>query len=155
MTSAGYFAVNFVELAGLDHIFAQLWKEYSLSDSRYLTQDSFLVCMEGITAFAWGPLSFLCAWAIVKDHPIRFPLQLIISLGQIYGNLLYYGTCFFSERVLEIIYCRPESFYFWWYYFFCNFIWIMIPVPLLIQSIWETVGAFAKVQAAEKAKKKA
>lgn len=31
-------------------LFGQLWKEYALSDSRYLTSDPFVLCMETITA---------------------------------------------------------------------------------------------------------
>ena len=46
----GYFAVNYKTLAGGQTLFAQLWKEYSLSDSRYLTSDAFLVYMESVTA---------------------------------------------------------------------------------------------------------
>lgn len=34
----------------MDTLFAQLWKEYTLSDSRYLTLDVFTVCVETITA---------------------------------------------------------------------------------------------------------
>lgn len=30
-------------------LYAQLWKEYSLSDSRYLTSDAFTVSVEAIT----------------------------------------------------------------------------------------------------------
>jgi hypothetical protein len=41
---------NFRDLAGGQLLFAQLWKEYSYSDSRYLTQDPFVLCMETITA---------------------------------------------------------------------------------------------------------
>ncbi|KAF4461721.1 hypothetical protein FALBO_11480 [Fusarium albosuccineum] len=151
----GYFALNFVDMAGKNDLFGQLWKEYSLSDSRYLTQDSFLVCMESITAFLWGPMSFMCAYCIVESHPMRHPLQLIISLGQLYGDILYYGTCTFSKFVFEKVYCRPESFYFWAYYFFCNFIWIVIPFVLLVASVTAIAGAFAKVQAMEKGKKQA
>lgn len=33
----------------MDTLFAQLWKEYTLSDSRYLTLDVFTVCVETIT----------------------------------------------------------------------------------------------------------
>jgi cholestenol delta-isomerase len=46
----GYFAYNFRRMGGMQDIFGQLWKEYSLSDSRYLTQDAFVLCMETITA---------------------------------------------------------------------------------------------------------
>lgn len=46
----GYFAVNFRSMGGQQDLFGQLWKEYSLSDSRYLTQDAFVLCMETVTA---------------------------------------------------------------------------------------------------------
>lgn len=46
----GYFAYNFRHMAGMQDLFAQWWKEYSLSDSRYLTQDAFVLCMETVTA---------------------------------------------------------------------------------------------------------
>lgn len=46
----GYYAYNFRNIGGLQTLFGQLWKEYALSDSRYLTQDPFVLCMETITA---------------------------------------------------------------------------------------------------------
>jgi cholestenol delta-isomerase len=46
----GYFAWNFDRMGGRQDLFGQLWKEYSLSDSRYLTRDAFVLCMESITA---------------------------------------------------------------------------------------------------------
>lgn len=45
-----YFVINHKTLAGSQELFGQLWKEYSLSDSRYLTSDAFLVSMESVTA---------------------------------------------------------------------------------------------------------
>jgi hypothetical protein len=49
----GYFAYNFRAMGGRQDIFGQLWKEYSKSDSRYLTQDAFVLCMETITAVGY------------------------------------------------------------------------------------------------------
>jgi cholestenol delta-isomerase len=46
----GYFVINHKRMASAQDIFGQLWKEYSLSDSRYLTSDPFVLCMEAITA---------------------------------------------------------------------------------------------------------
>jgi cholestenol delta-isomerase len=46
----GYFAYNFRRMGGMQDLFGQLWKEYALSDSRYLTQDAFVLCMETVTA---------------------------------------------------------------------------------------------------------
>lgn len=43
--------------------------------------DDFTVAMETVTAWAWGPLSFLTFLAFLCRHPARFVLQLIVSLG--------------------------------------------------------------------------
>ncbi|KAK7726520.1 hypothetical protein SLS63_007681 [Diaporthe eres] len=45
----GYFVLNHANLAASNDLFAQLWKEYALSDSRYLTSDPFMICVETIT----------------------------------------------------------------------------------------------------------
>lgn len=127
----GYFALNYKELAGMSTLFGQLWKEYALADSRYLTQDPFVLCMETVTAALWGPLCWVVAGLIAKDHPLRHPLQTIVSMGQLYGDLLYYATSMFDHYCYEINYSRPERFYFWGYYFFMNFIWIVIPASRL------------------------
>ncbi|VUC35497.1 unnamed protein product [Clonostachys rosea] len=149
----GYFAYNFKDMASKLDLFGQLWKEYSLSDSRYLTQDSFLVPMESVTAFLWGPISFFIAYAIVTGHPLRHSLQIIVSVGQIYGDILYYATCTFTMLMDQKHYCRPENYYFWAYYFLCNAFWIVIPGALVWQSIGATKQAFAQLQSIEKAKK--
>lgn len=154
LTSKGYFAYNYASMPNKMDIFGQLWKEYSLSDSRYLTGDSFVVTMEAVTAVLWGPLSFVCAWCIVARSPLRHPLQLIISLGQLYGDVLYYATATYAVVVEGVEYCRPEAFYFWAYYFLCNFFWIVIPFCLIVSSVKHTVRAFAQVQKAEAGKKK-
>jgi cholestenol delta-isomerase len=124
----GYYASNFTTLQGSQHILAQLWKEYSLSDSRYLTSDGFMVIMESVTAWGWGPLSLVLAYFIVTDNAFRHPLQIIISLGQLYGNILYYGICAFDFLVYGIEYSRPENYYFYGYFVFLNAFWIVIPV---------------------------
>jgi cholestenol delta-isomerase len=62
----GYFAYNFRTMGSMQDLFGQLWKEYSLSDSRYLTQDAFVLCMETVTAVSC-PLS--CTNAIAYPVP--------------------------------------------------------------------------------------
>jgi cholestenol delta-isomerase len=54
-------------------------------------------------------------------------MQLIVSLGQIYGDVLYYATSSFDEYYNGLAYCRPEAYYYWFYYFFMNIIWIIVP----------------------------
>lgn len=102
--------------------------------------------METVTAVFWGPLSFACAWCIVADHPLRHPLQSIVSLGQLYGDVLYYATCTFQHALTGTEYSRPELAYFLGYYVLLNAFWIIIPLGLLLQSTRETATAFAVVK---------
>ncbi|RJE25775.1 Emopamil binding protein [Aspergillus sclerotialis] len=139
-----YFVVNHVSLAGSQELFGQLWKEYSLSDSRYLTSDSFLVTMEAVTAFAWGPLAFTIASCIALEHPARHVLQIIMSVGQVYGDVLYYATSLFDHYVHGVEFCRPEGYYFWFYYFFFNAIWMIMGSYFAVQSAREIIKVFRK-----------
>jgi hypothetical protein len=61
LTVAGYFSVNHTLMGPKQDLFGQLWKEYSLSDSRYLTSDPFVLCMETITAVCLPFLPLLFA----------------------------------------------------------------------------------------------
>ncbi|KAL2830474.1 Emopamil-binding protein [Aspergillus cavernicola] len=142
----GYYAFNFSTLPGSQHLLAQLWKEYSMSDSRYLTNDAFVMSMESITAICWGPLSFLLVIFITTENPFRHPLQIIISLGQLYGDVLYYGTCAFDFFVYGVEYSRPEGYYFYGYFVLLNSFWIVIPLVLLVSSVRACGGAFAEVK---------
>ncbi|KAJ5934720.1 hypothetical protein N7466_004267 [Penicillium verhagenii] len=145
----GYFAYNFRRMSSMQDLFGQLWKEYSLSDSRYQTQDAFVLCMETITAVCWGPLSFILAGMIMIQHPLRYPLQAIVSLGQLYGDILYYATCMFDHYILGLSYSRPEAWIFWGYFVFCNAFWIVIPLLLLYNSLSISKKAFLALSAAE------
>ncbi|KAF2469794.1 EBDP4, emopamil-binding protein [Lindgomyces ingoldianus] len=145
----GYFAYNFRRMGGMQDLFGQLWKEYSLSDSRYLTQDAFVLCMETITAIFWGPLSFLTAALVATDHPLRYPLQTIVSLGQLYGDVLYYATSLFDHMILQVSYSRPEAAYYWGYFVFMNSFWIVIPLYLLCTSVSASARAVAALNKVE------
>ncbi|PVI00157.1 EBP-domain-containing protein [Periconia macrospinosa] len=146
----GYFAVNFRRMGGQQDLFGQLWKEYSLSDSRYLTQDAFVLCMETITAVFWGPMSFITAGFIATDHPLRYPFQIIVSLGQFYGDVLYYATSLFDHYLLNRSYSRPEAYYFWCYFVLMNAFWIVIPLFLVGTGVAATWRAFEGLNKAER-----
>jgi hypothetical protein len=49
--------------------------------------------MEAVTAFLEGPGCLLICWAMLKAKPWRFTAILLVSLGQLYGDVLYFGTC--------------------------------------------------------------
>ena len=140
--------------------FGQMWKEYAYSDSRYMSSDAFVLCMETSTAVSvsdslakdpylhiasqifWGPLCYTVAGMMITNHPLRHPLQALVSLGQIYGLVLYYSTSLFDDRFKGVTYFRPEAYYFWAYYFFLNFIWLVIPGSKLDISPIQPCGAW-------------
>ncbi|PQE26140.1 ebp domain-containing protein [Rutstroemia sp. NJR-2017a BBW] len=137
-----YFSLNHTRMGESQELFGQLWKEYALSDSRYLTSDPFVLCMETVTAFLWGPMCFIVASFITTRNPLRHPLQIIVTVGQIYGLVLYYATHTFDFYYKEVIYSRPEFLYFWFYYFFMNFLWMIFPGMLLVDSVRTIAKAF-------------
>jgi cholestenol delta-isomerase len=123
----GYYAANFLTLGSKQTLIGQMWKEYAFSDSRYLTQDALVLCVESVTAIFWGPGCLLVATLIMLRHPFRYPTQMIVSMGQFYGDILYYATSFFELYVAGKSYSRPEPFYFWFYFVLMNAFWIVIP----------------------------
>ena len=58
--------LNHSSLAGQQTLFAQLWKEYSLSDSRYLTSDPFMVSVETITVVS--PIISLTQYTMNREE---------------------------------------------------------------------------------------
>ncbi|GJJ73842.1 cholestenol Delta-isomerase [Entomortierella parvispora] len=143
----GYWGINHANIAADQTVFGQIWKEYSLSDSRYLSNDSFILIMENITAFAWGPLSFYTAWAMYNNKPGRHITQLIVSLGQFYGCVLYYLT----TMVEGSPHCDPHPYYYYFYFGFMNIFWMIVPLILLHNSIKTIYRAMKASLAAEAA----
>ncbi|XP_061428785.1 3-beta-hydroxysteroid-Delta(8),Delta(7)-isomerase-like [Lethenteron reissneri] len=127
----GWFSLFHRDIAGDQAFLSQLWKEYSKGDSRYITSDNFTVCMESITALAWGPLSAFTVMAFVHNRPERFVLQLVVSLGQLYGDVLYFCTEFCSG----FQHSEPgHPLYFWFYFVFMNALWIVLPLVLIVDA---------------------
>jgi len=141
----GYFVTHHDRMGGAQDLLGQLWKEYALSDSRYMTSNTLVLCMEAITVvcpllfrtltssllkqtkFVWGPLCFSVAFSIFSQHSLRHPLQIIVCMSHLYGDALYYATSLVDHYANGVSYCRPEAYYFWVYYFGMNFIWIVVP----------------------------
>jgi hypothetical protein len=68
-----YFVRHWRDLAGQQGLLGQLWKEYSLSDSRYLTQDPSVLCLEVITVVRFS--------SIESEMQIEWKLTLQACLG--------------------------------------------------------------------------
>ncbi|GAO14081.1 uncharacterized protein UV8b_06482 [Ustilaginoidea virens] len=149
----GYYLLHRTNIPGLQTIFGQLWKEYALSDSRYLTADVFTVCVETITVFAWGPLSWTTYFAILTNSPYRHINQVIVSTAHLYGVALYYGTNWGDLHSLGVSYSRPEFQYYWVYYVGLNAPWAVIPFVFLYDSYRQTAKAFRLLQTKESDRK--
>ncbi|XP_062871903.1 3-beta-hydroxysteroid-Delta(8),Delta(7)-isomerase [Trichomycterus rosablanca] len=127
----GWFSLYYSIIPGDQSFLSQLWKEYSKGDSRYVIADNFTVCMETVTACLWGPFSLWIVVAFLYNRPYRFVLQLIVSLGQLYGAVLYFYTEH-RDGYMHSEYGHPI--YFWFYFVFMNVLWIVIPFILIVDS---------------------
>ncbi|WZZ58169.1 hypothetical protein YC2023_058276 [Brassica napus] len=114
---------------------AEVWKEYSKGDSRYVGRDSAVIAVEGITAVIEGPASLLAVYAIAKGKSYSYVLQLAISLGQLYGCL------------------ATSSFYYYSYYIGANGWWVLIPLLISYRS-WNKICEAAANGVETKMKKK-
>ncbi|TWU73546.1 hypothetical protein ED733_003850 [Metarhizium rileyi] len=149
----GYYLYHRTGIPQLQTVFGQLWKEYALSDSRYLTSDVFTVCIEVITAFAWGPLSWLTYFAILTNSPYRHINQVVVCTAHLYGVALYYGTNFGDFRTSGVSYSRPEAQYYWVYYLGFNAPWAVVPLVFLHDSYKQTARAFRALLVQESERK--
>ncbi|KAM7197033.1 Emopamil-binding protein [Naviculisporaceae sp. PSN 640] len=141
-----YYVLNYDTLASKQTLFAQLWKEYSLSDSRYLSQDLFVLTIESLTVLTLGPLSLLTAILIARQSSLRYLSQAVVSSMHLFSVALYYGMCFVSESVNGYGYSRPQFLYYWVYFVGFNAPWVLVPIYLLYQSGREIKGAFDLVK---------
>lgn len=134
----GHFALFYRTILQESTFLAECWKEYGQGDSRYISGDTFMVCMESITAFVDGPLAFLAVYAFMSNKPYRYTVQLILSLFQLYGDVLYFAT-----EVKEGFIHGPlwHPLYFWFYFVFLNLFWIIVPFICIIESYIKLTSA--------------
>jgi len=141
----GYFVANHDTLASSQHLFSQLWKEYALSDSRYLISDPFMLSVEALTVVFLGPLSFAAAIATVATSPLRHPLRMIVCSAHLFSVSLYYATSLLESHFTGRWDSRPEPQYFWLYYVGFNMPWVLVPLILLIKSCRAMVASLGVV----------
>ncbi|RKP34723.1 Emopamil-binding protein [Dimargaris cristalligena] len=145
----GYYVVYHVQLAGVSSVLADLWKEYALADSRYLSADSAVLAVELITVVMEGPGLLFAAYALATRSPLRHPLQLIISVGQLYGSLVYMFSMWYDTWR----YMTPLPYYYYFYFWGMNLAWVVVPSILICQS-WSALVRFASLDSNTPAAKK-
>ncbi|XVF17020.1 hypothetical protein REPUB_Repub10bG0080900 [Reevesia pubescens] len=135
MILEGYFAFSpefYKENTGF--YLAEVWKEYSKGDSRYAGRDTSIVTVEGITSVLEGPPSLLAVYAIAKGKGYSYVLQFAISLGQLYGTLVYFITAYLDGDNFA-----ASPFYYYAYYILANSFWILIP-SLIAVRCWKKIS---------------
>eukprot|EP00899_Mesostigma_viride_P022943 jgi/Mesvir1/3833/Mv19799-RA.1 len=113
------------------NFFHEMWKEYSKADSRYAARESGVVAIESLTAFVVGPLCFITSLGIYKGASFRWSLQMITSMCQLYGDVVYFWTAYLEG----LIHSRPEWLYFHFYFIIMNGIWIVVPLACVIHAL--------------------
>lgn len=58
--------------------------------------------MEAVTAFVEGPLCFVILYGMLKQKSWRFTLQFAVSLGQFYGDVLYFATSWYDGTFVSL-----------------------------------------------------
>ncbi|XP_021861104.2 probable 3-beta-hydroxysteroid-Delta(8),Delta(7)-isomerase [Spinacia oleracea] len=114
-------------------ILAEIWKLYSKSDSRYLSLDSTTIALEGISIFILGPANLLAAYATTTQKSYRYPLQLSVSLGDLYGFVIYVMTAFLGGESFS-----ASPYYFYVYFIGFNSPWVFVPLLIIIRS-WRKI----------------
>ncbi|KAF4346889.1 hypothetical protein CsatB_018729 [Cannabis sativa] len=121
---------------------AEVWKEYSKGDSRYVARASDIVAVEGLTAVLEGPACLLAIYAIATRKSYSYILQFAISLGQLYGTFVYFITAFLDGDNFA-----ASPFYYYAYYVGANFSWLVIPTLISIRCWKKICSAVGVAQA--------
>jgi len=88
----------------------------------------------------------MCRYALATRKPYSDVLQLAVSLGQLYGCLVYYTTA-----ILEGDNFAASPFYYYAYYVGANASWVVIPALITIRS-WERICQSFKARDKRKSK---
>ncbi|XP_029941921.1 emopamil-binding protein-like [Salarias fasciatus] len=110
---------------------AELWKEYSKADSRWLVSDPTIVSIEILTVVLDSLLGILLIHAVLHDKYYRHFLQITLSVCELYGGWM----TFCPDWLMGSPHLNTSSWlYLWVYLVFFNGVWVLVPVLLLVQS---------------------
>lgn len=83
----------------------------------------------------WQRASYDCRYAIAAKSSYEHTIQLVVSTGQLYGDIVYFAMV--SLVGVEI--CLPNPVYYWFYYIFMNGIWVVLPGLIFVRS-WTAIS---------------
>ncbi|KAJ2310119.1 hypothetical protein IWW54_003363, partial [Coemansia sp. RSA 2705] len=134
-------------IAARRDVAASLWKEYALSDSRYVAGAAAVRVQEAATVLVIGPLCWLAVAGIcARRGCLRDLAQLAASVLHVQSVLLYYG----AELAAPASACRPEPRYYYGYFVGANLPWLVVPLVLAARSAARISRQMAVAKRAEK-----
>jgi hypothetical protein len=116
--------------------------QYQMLDKRFSNHHPVPWTVGAIELFIMGPLCLATVYCILKRHPLRFPLELIVSSLQIMGMILFIAAEV-MEGQLNVPALDPVGVpgnrwanvkffdlyhftYYWFGFWFCNLIWYVL-----------------------------
>lgn len=110
---------------------AELWKEYSKADGRWLVADPTIVSIEILTVVLDSLLGILLIHAVLQDKYYRHFLQITLCVCELYGGWMTFCPDWLSGSP----HLNTSNWlYLWVYLVFFNGVWVLVPVLLLVQS---------------------
>ncbi|ORY88593.1 Emopamil-binding protein [Leucosporidium creatinivorum] len=126
-------------------IFAELWKEYAIADSRWGVSDPCVVSLELLTVFGAGPLACYIVYQLIRGDPARHYWIVVLSTAEIYGGWM----TFVPEWITGSHALRTDNWLHKWLYLaFFNLLWVFIPLWLMYDSFGHIAKALRQEQGA-------
>lgn len=132
---------------------------YHILDNRYQLHEIHLDIISCSELVIYAPICIACYIAIHRRSNIRYPLQIIASIFQLFGTIIYVGAEVFTG-LKHVPVDRELSFtpfyllYFWFACVFCNFQWIWIPIAVTVNAYNTIVQTMDKVTTEKKVQEK-
>lgn len=125
---------------------AVLWQEYARADKRWGFADPTVVALEILTVAGGAPLAFYIlvlirrsfsssstTLSISNSHASRHFWTIVLCVAELYGGWM----TFVPEWLAGSPYLDTSNWlYLYLYLFFMNFVWVVIPVLLLVDSYY-------------------
>ncbi|ESK95727.1 ebpl-prov protein [Moniliophthora roreri MCA 2997] len=110
---------------------ARMWQEYAFADYRWGVSDPTVVSLEILTVIGAGGICVYILKQLANNDPARHYWIVVLSTAELYGGWMTFCPEWLTGSPNLN---TSNALYLWVYLFFMNFIWVVIPLWLLIDS---------------------
>lgn len=145
LVNGAFIHVTMDGLTGGWHFLDLLNQHYCRLDRRFLEDESVSWMITQIELFIMAPLCMLTYRAIVRQSPLRYPLEIVTSLCQMWGAMIFFGSEILNKFPnvpvdSQFLFTFDHCLYFW-FGFGANLIWVVIPLFFILRSFFELANA--------------